>query len=271
MMNKLLMICCLLLFVVLGSAPGKADDLQLTLDLRNSFIRDPLGGGTWQLFARVIQTDVGASGDFGLSGIRALINNIDIGSITFASNIGQLSGGPYTQTLSNGTVEIVYGQNLSGSVVTGVGVPPTEAPFRDTLIASGKWPAGPRPTFGSDGTSAGTSVGSFLSVAGPPYSGSVLADTTLTSTVTLGDMNNSGTVTSLDISLFVAQLGTAPLLPYNPAGDINQSGRVTNADIPVFLAILTGPLSATGTVPEPSTLLLAGLIVVCTSLRRRKV
>ncbi|TWU17822.1 hypothetical protein [Bythopirellula polymerisocia] len=241
-----------ILLAFLYISPSFADDLQLTLDLKNTISNDATSGGTWQLFARKLETGGGSEGDFGVAATRGLLNNIDVNSISFASGIGQpTTGGPYIQTLSNGTVEINYQQDLSGSVVTGVGVnfPVT----RDSLIASGTWPSGPRPTFGID-PDGFSSAGSFLSSASAPYS-LVSPDNTFTEVVTLGDFNNSATITLLDVAPFWHQfnLSCCGPEPYNPAADINQSGSITSLDRGAFISLFTSYVSPPlDPAPEPT-------------------
>ncbi len=150
---KRLLTTCLGIIALLSNAHAvNADELLITLDLRNTYRNDALGGGTWQLFVRKVETGTEPQGDFGVSGIRALIDNISLEGIAFAPGIGQAYfGAPFTQVLSNGTVEIIYQQDLNGTVIEGVGVPVLpQSPFRDRLIASGTWPGGPRPVFGMD-------------------------------------------------------------------------------------------------------------------------
>ena len=276
-MKRSLLICSAALMMLVSVPKADADQIQLTLDLRNAVRTNSLSGGTWQLFARKVETGTAPDGNNGISGIRAIINNIAEAGITFSATINQLpTGGPYTNTLSNGAVEIVYGQDISAAgVVTGVGVPVAPAPAtRDTLIASGTWPAGPRPTFGVD-TSATPlgSEGNFLGGAAAPFPASleVSGANILTSVVTLGDMNNSGTITNLDTAAYVRQLPVA-IDPYNPAGDINQSGNVSNTDTAGYVAILGGPaVAAVSVVPEPSTVALAIFASMGLIARRRRV
>jgi hypothetical protein len=257
----------------------QADNIVLTLDLRNTNRASATSGGTWQLFARKQETGTAPNGDNGIAGIRAVINNISIGSVTFASGINAMSdtscnGGQCVQTLSNGAVEIVYGQDLSAAgVVTGVGV--FANVFQDRLIASGSWPAGAgRPTFGTDAQSFGSEA-NFLLNASAPWGNAleVSGANIITEVYTLGDLNNSNTVTSLDIGGFVARLpGASPSLPYHAAADINQSGTITGLDISPFVAILSGPTAAAvSVVPEPSTFGLALLASLGLFARRRHV
>jgi hypothetical protein len=227
---------------LLSVAALQADDVVLTLDLSNTFRDESRSGGTWQLFARRVETGKDPQGDGGISYIRALINNIRSDTITFAPGIGQrTTGGPFVNTLKSGTVEILYRQDTDGTAVTSVGV--AKKPHLDRLIATGSWPAGPRPTFGDDGATPkpAKSQAKFLGAAKAPYPDSVVAGKTSTAVITLGDLNENGTVTNSDIAPFMARLpGASPSLPYHPAGDINQSGTIAAADRALFNSILTG-------------------------------
>jgi hypothetical protein len=252
--------CLAVLSAALFCVPVQADNVQLTLDLTNNDPLDSLSGGNWQLFARKVETGSGAQGDFGISGIRIILRSINISSVTFADDINQLSGGPYTNMLPNGAIEVVYGQNIAGSgVVTGVGV--SANPNLDRLIASGIWPAGPRPVFDSEGMppSATFSDSNFLGGSAPPFPASVAADLTLTAVVTVGDLDGSGTVTAADVAQFESQF-LPPMGSYNAAADIDQTGTIKLADYQLLLDIAG--------VPEPTTVMLVGLAVVGLAARR---
>ncbi|TWU30208.1 PEP-CTERM sorting domain-containing protein [Bythopirellula polymerisocia] len=268
-MQRSLLICAVIMLAVSCTVPLQADDLQLTLDMRNASRPNAFAGGTWELYARVIDTGVGVDGSTGIAGLRALLDNIDPAGITFNPGINP-NGAATVQVLSGdpqGTVEIVYRQDLSQTTLASVGVPPVFAPNRDVLIASGSWPAGLRPVFGNDGSDLSSG-----DVLGGDGNSAVAADNVFTSVVTLGDLNRSGSISGADIGLFVEQLPGMPFPPsYNPAADINQTGTVSNSDIGGFVGILAGPLTAASTgVPEPDTiglLLISGLGL----LLRRKV
>lgn len=271
-MKRSLLICAALMMLLQGMAQNvKADTLHLTLDLKNTLRANALSGGTWQLFARKVEGAGGVNGDNGLAGIRALIDNISATGITFnaANNGAGNVGAANAQVISGSTVEIVWGQDISApNVITGLGV--SANPNLDRLIASGTWPAGPRPTFGVDG--ALSSEGNFLNAAAAPFGNSIEVSgaNVTTQVVTLGDMNNSGTVTNSDTNGYIAQL-PIPTAPYNPAADFNQSGTVTNSDTSLYVATLTGPSTASvAVVPEPTTMSLALLSAMgLLGLRRR--
>lgn len=272
-MKRSLLICAAALMMLVNVPQADADQIMLTLDLRNTNRQNSASGGTWQLFARKVENGSAPNGDNGISGIRAILNGVSETGITFATGINQLGPDTYTNTLSNGAVEVVYGQDISAAgVVTGVGVSATAT--QDRLIASGSWPAGAtRPTFGTD-PGGFSSEANFLGGAAAPFPASleVSGSNILTAVYTLGDMNNSGTITNLDTGAFVAQLPPTPSAPYNPAADINQSGTVTNLDISGYVGILTGPGAASiSAVPEPSSIGLALLASMGLIARRRRV
>ncbi len=152
-MKRCLTSCLSILALLASTRAVNADNLQLTLDLRQSIRTYSLAGGTWQLFARVVDTGAGPDGGTGIAGVRALLDKINISGITFNPAINP-NGIATVQALpgdAEGTVEIIYRQDLTQPTLLGVGVPPAGYPNRDVLIASGSWPPGPRPVFGNDG------------------------------------------------------------------------------------------------------------------------
>ncbi len=238
-MKRCLEVCfALLLFVVATTA--HADDVLLTLDLRNNYRDDPRGGGTWQLFARRVPDDKEPAGEAGIGYVRAILNDISSAGIRFADDIGQMqSGGPFVNPLSNGTVEILYQQDTAATVVEGVGV--DKNPHRDRLIASGQWPTGSRPEFAKDDAkpTPGKSEAKFLSKEKGIPRALVRAGKTRTLVVTLGDLNKDERVTNADIAPFVARLPNAsPAQPYHPACDLDQSGTITSEDRELLIEIL---------------------------------
>ena len=118
------------------------------------------------------------------------------------------------------------------------------------------------------------SEGNFLGGAAAPFPASleVSGANIVTQVVTLGDFNNTGTVSGSDTAFYRRQLlGTDP---YNPAGDFNQTGSVSGSDTPLYRAELleTGALVASvAVVPEPSTVGLAVIAAMGLIARRRRV
>lgn len=261
-MKRSLLICSAALMMLVYVPQTNADQIQLTLDLLNASPGNAASGGTWQLYARKVENGSAPNGDNGIAGFRAVLNNVDFGSVSYASGINQIGdcdGGPCIQQYASGAVEIVYGQDLSSAgVLTGIGI--GNNPNHDRLIASGSWPAGAaRPTFGTDPNGAG-SEGNFLANAAAPWGNAleVSGANLLTSVVTLGDVNGSNTVSLTDIQPFVDVLNG--VTAYNPAADVNQSGTVTLTDIQPFTNVLNGvPLltASVAAVPEPGTVVLA--------------
>lgn len=226
--------------IVSASPLTSADDVLLTLDLRNNFRDIPGGGGTWQLFARRVPNDKEPSSAAGIGYVRAILNNVSSAGVEFADDIGQMqSGGPFVRPLPNGTVEIIYQQDTAATVVEGVGV--DKNPHRDRLIASGTWPSGRRPTFADDGEkpTPSKSEAKFLSKGKKIPRDLVPAGKTRLEIVTLGDLNGDLKVSSPDIAKFVVRLpGAAPALEYHPACDIDQDGKVTEEDKDLFIKLL---------------------------------
>ena len=94
-----------------------------------------------------------------------------------------------------------------------------------------------------------------------------------------GDFNRDGRVDAADIVSMLTAL--ADLSAYQSAknltgpqmtllGDLNGDGSVSNADIQALLDLVAGGGGSIAGVPEPSTLILAPLGLVCLILRRSR-
>lgn len=99
----------------------------------------------------------------------------------------------------------------------------------------------------------------------------------------LADMEGNGTVNSFDITPFSQALNTPNTYKTNRPnlnilrGDVNGSGGINSFDITPFSQILNG-VGITGSgsgfelasVPEPASVMVAGVIVACASMIRRR-
>ena len=222
---------CVIASIALWAGSANADDATITLDVNFS---GAVGtAGTWQLSGRIDDTGSGANGDFGLSAVRALLDNIDFGTsgdaITFAPGNGAID--PLLDQFGNvvrppvlqqtgGTIDLIYGQDLSesptfpGSGTSNV-VVPLVGTSGDVLIASGIFSAGATPAFGQDDTGSGTlfTQALFLTNGAAPYTGAIDANNTFTVTnlntagVT-GDYNGNGVVDAADYTVWLDSLGS---------------------------------------------------------------
>jgi hypothetical protein len=206
-------------------------------------------------------------------------------------------------TSASGFVNVVYGQNTAvvenGSIKLDVGGgagtpgnialdPLTNSTWNNSaLLASGTF-AGTRPVFGTAGTTV--TAGNVLpagATATPP------ANTSLTATnmsganlrvrgdsvgldgLELGDANRDFAVTFADFVTLQNNFGQAGVKTWDQ-GDFNDDGTVTFAD---FVALQNNfgppnpPAPAVASVPEPTSIAIAGLSAVCglaVARRRRK-
>ncbi len=271
---------CAIALTAFTMSDARADNLQVDLEY---------SGGTWSLYAEVIDTNSGADGSFGISAVRALVDNIDFGTngsaVSIESGNGAInpvptSGGdraPVLQ-LAGGTLDVLYGQDISDgpSVVTGVGV------GSRAKLASGTYSGG-APTAGQDGSLL--TDGLFLNTGSGPFGNAVDPDNVLFSLTDIGggfllnDANDDGSVDNLDIPAFVQALTDLPGYQASFPGvvvpgqiDSNQDSLFNNNDIPDFVAALVGGSSAGLTsVPEPSALLIASVAVCIGFVSRKRV
>jgi hypothetical protein len=259
MSTRQALLICFIFVVTTASASFlqvNADDVQLTLDLRQTSYSNPKGGGIWQLYARIVDNAGSVDGSHGLASVRAILKNVNATDIAFNMPAINATGAMEVTSLSNGAVKINYSQDRTGAAKMGLGVPPVSTPNRDLLVASGTWLAGPRPVFAVDpeGLASGATVWTTPTA---PFE-AVAPNNSPTSVVTLGDLRttpaiNAGIINGLDRVDFLRQLpGASMPAPYNPAADIDQNGVVNNLDTVRFIKIFTGqPDPAVNDAPEP--------------------
>jgi len=242
-------------------SPVAADTMTIDLEYRTDTL-------AWELYALINDTGSGNSGDNGLAALRALIDNIDFARIS--TGIGAIDpidlGGPNERSpvlqTSGGTLDIIYGQNISvpGSVVGGVGV-------SRTLIIDGTFPsAGTPPAFGDD-DGGFTTDGNFLDVPAPgpfggalPWDSEILNVLDVTPSGVVGDYNGNDIVDAADYTVWQGALGGTTLLNDPTPGTVDTSDYTywkTN-----FGATSGSGTSAGTNIPEPSSLLLTALAFV---------
>jgi len=244
---------CMVASIALVASSANADEATITLDL--TYNGGAGSSGSWELFGRVDDTAGPADGQFGLSAVRALIDNIDFGTlgdaITLAPGNGAIDpldpGGPderpaALQQPGTGIIDLVYGQDITGTVVFNVGN------SGDTLLASGTFSAGSTPAFGVDNTGPTTLLTQALFMNSAGTFG-IDADVTSTVVTLAADYNGNGIVDAADYTVW--RDGNSP--------DSGQTGYdlwKSNFGIALPSAGSGAALSGT-TVPEPSTLVLA--------------
>jgi hypothetical protein len=177
-----------------------ASDIELSLNLRYNDPADTTEGGTWSL--------VGLTDDpYGIASVRAIIDNVDNdpGDIIFPGGLGavdpvDIGSGLRPAVVTNGSVlDLAFGQDLDGSVVTGIGTG-----------AGAPGDIGLDPLYNADwshasvlatGTFSGSGIPSFSSLSGEFTSGRVLTTPTApfsavpaanVSTVVRGDRKKFG-------------------------------------------------------------------------------
>ncbi|MEO2048116.1 MAG: PEP-CTERM sorting domain-containing protein [Pirellulales bacterium] len=258
-----------------GTSSVQADDIDLELEFDTSFL-------TWNLYAEV-NTTGGIDGSNGIAAVRAMVDNIDFGTlgdaVNIAGGIGAIdpidAGGPNERDpvlqTAGGTLDIIYGQDISDapSVVGGVGV------GGRTLIADGTFAsAGTPPAFGDDDSGL-FSDGNFLDVFPGPFGGALGANAVNTSvtditgpTTVPADLNQDGFVDGLDLGIQLGNWG-ADVTPLQ--GELNGVVPVDGLDLGILLGAWDPPAVAASTaVPEPSSIALLALSSLSLLVTRRK-
>jgi hypothetical protein len=278
--------------VALGAmASVSVADTQLSLNLRYTQPADPSQGGTFRLVGITDDPD-------GLVGVSAYLENIDMGGITAPAGVNaNINGGVVPVADFGGVINVVYGQDLSQAVQTGVGTPGMAAPPRlasdplnnaawnnASVLVSGTFGA-TRPVFSSSGANStdaneydpgsnvGVAPGSLTTTVRGDSLNSLGLESPAGAGLVAGDVNRDGVVNvSGDALTLVGFIGTGTTWDQ---GDINGDGVVNVSGDALTLVgnIGVGQIPpAIGGVPEPSTIGLAGLAFAGFGLamRRRK-
>jgi hypothetical protein len=260
--------------VSLLTAVVTASNIGLSLNLRYNDPADITEGGTWSL--------VGLTDDpYGITSVRAILNNVNSnpGDITFPNGLGavdpvDIGSGPRPAVITNGSVlDLAFGQNLGGSVVTGIG-----------KGAGSPGDIGLDPLYNADwshasvlatGTFSGSGIPSFSSLSGEFTSGRVLTSSLApysavpaanVSTVVRGDRvgNGAGDLPRGDFNRdFKVDLDDARITWNNffrsgigwDEGDDNDDGSVTNFDLkaPIGNMYLDNLPANPVVIPKPPT------------------
>ena len=257
-----------LLLLVWVATPSVADTVTVDLEYRTDTM-------SWELYAQVIDTDFGNSGDNGIAALRALIDNVDFGTngdaINLATGIGAVDpidpGGtnerPAVVQTTGGTLDIIYVQNIAvpGSVVGGVGVGGRQLLMDGTFSSLVSLPM-----FGDDDNGF-TTDGNFLDQPAPgPFGGALAFDGVALNALDvtpsfLGDYSGNDIVDAADYAIWRDTIGSTTAL----AADGSGNDLIDVADYDVwasnFGATAGGsPVVAVST-PEPAAWLLC--LMVC--------
>jgi uncharacterized protein (TIGR03382 family) len=290
-------LCSLAVAAMASSAMAQAN-VQLSLNLRYTDPADPSEGGQWYLVAKTDDPD-------GISAISAYISNITptAASMTYgngsgpgataygaansttAATLGAITNGgnPFAATIG-GAVNVVYGQDLTTTIVAdvgqGAGTPGNVAsdPLKNAnwnnaaVIATGTWTGSARPAFVSAGanstdsnTLGGTTLGSpaFDANTTTTVRGDSLfslgLNTPGTAGLRAGDANRDFAVTGADFAILQNNFNQAPGTKGWDQGDFNDDGNVSGADFALLQNNFGQPATApqVAAVPEPGTISLA--------------
>lgn len=247
-----------------GSQAALADSVTMELEYRTDNLQ-------WQLFASVVDTTTGNTGNHGLAAVRALIDNINFGTngdaVNLATGIGAIdpiavgtpNERPAVVQTAGGTLDVIYAQDLAipASVVGGVGVG-SRALIADGTFASAILP----PAFGNDDSGFVTD-GNFLNVAAPgPFGPSLPWNGFMTLTVTNvtpsgavpGDYNGDNKVDASDYTTWRDHLGGDASALAIGSRDPGNAGPIDTDDYNFWKINFGtgGAASTTSAVPEPS-------------------
>ena len=306
-MKRGLVLALTALALVAGNSAVQAQsNVQLSLNLRYTDPAAPAEGGRWFLVGK---TDSA----FGLAGVSVRLNNVDTTGIalgnptavgsgvaayaTMASTVTNSianAGNPYNG-LIGGSVNVVWGQDVSTSVVANIGKGAgTAGNLTNDPLRNPAWANAALLVSGTFGATRPTFVGAEANVLGAATAGTAAALANVTTTVrgdsvrTLGlekplgtpnaglipvDANRDGLVNVAGDGFAVSANLGLPNRTWDQ-GDFNNSGTVTVSPDGFTLSANLGGTQvppAVGAVPEPATVSLAaaGLLGMVSMLRRR--
>ena len=280
-MKRSLVFCAIALVAVAANSALATVNVQLNLRYDNP--GDESQGGSYELLV--------LSGGDGVTGIVAAVDNIN--NDAAAAGTGT-SGYDVFQSQQIGTaVEIVAGDDLTAPL-SGVGTSGGPNAGQDdlftgnsawdnsALIASGTFGAA-RPSFTTIGainstTAANTIDGSSVVAAATLGTLSVRGDGVASDGLLPGDANRDGSVGAADVSALSGGFGTAGGWD---EGNFTGGATIGAADVSTLSGNFNGtsaspgtapvlPLSAAGSVPEPTSVVLVGLGLSMLGLGRRR-
>ena len=259
--------------------------MNLQLNLRYTNPADATSGGSWDLLAK-------PDSAFGIAGLVATIDNINLAGITLNTGIGAI---PLESKITGTVVEFVYGQDLSGgtpqvgNVGRGAGTPgnvadddlwPGANAIYDNMakLASGTFGA-IRPSFvaastaGNEFTNAGltavTATDPVITLGGGD---GVRGDSVAVDGLKPGDTNRDGIVNVTDLGTLATNWQLSPRTwdQGNFNGPADTIVNVTDLGALATNWQVTAPSPAITAVPEPTSIFLAGVCGLLGFVRRSR-
>jgi hypothetical protein len=110
------LMACMLLLAGASNAAAQTPNVMLSMNVFPTNLANPNGGGTWRIVAKTDSSQ-------GIAGISAYLANVSTIGLDVENDIGHDLSDPNFAIIS-GTVNLVYGQDLTTSpLVGGVGTP----------------------------------------------------------------------------------------------------------------------------------------------------